>query len=94
MHMHSAASLRAAFRNSLRSSTGNPCVEVATDLVGATWHTSTRSQNSNQCVEVADLVRQHGFVAVRDSKDPAGPAVTVHPAAWQAFVTSGLLPGA
>ncbi|GAA3751016.1 hypothetical protein GCM10022225_39240 [Plantactinospora mayteni] len=28
-----------------------------------------------------------GVVAVRDSKDPAGPVLTFGPAAWRAFVT-------
>ncbi|WP_435871368.1 DUF397 domain-containing protein [Micromonospora echinaurantiaca] len=34
--------------------------------------------------EVADNLP--GLVAVRDSKDPAGPALTVDPAAWRAFI--------
>jgi hypothetical protein len=28
------------------------------------------------------------FVAVRDSKDPVGPALTFAPADWRAFITS------
>jgi hypothetical protein len=34
-------------------------------------------------VEVA--VNLPGVVAVRDSKDPAGPALTFTPAAWRTF---------
>lgn len=37
-----------------------------------------------ECVEVARNVP--GAVAVRDSKDLAGPVVTVSPVAWSAFV--------
>jgi hypothetical protein len=55
------------------------------DLTGARWHKSTRSgDNGGECVEVADNLA--GVVAVRDSKDPAGPVLTFSPAAWAGFV--------
>ncbi|WP_433346042.1 DUF397 domain-containing protein [Micromonospora sp. CA-111912] len=55
------------------------------DLTGARWRTSTRSSsNGGACVEVADNFP--GVVAVRDSKDPTGPALTFAPVAWRAFV--------
>lgn len=54
-----------------------------TDLTGAAWRTSTRSA-AGECVEVADNLP--GVVAVRDSKDRTGPALTFHPAGWAAFV--------
>ncbi|RAO12562.1 DUF397 domain-containing protein [Micromonospora noduli] len=55
------------------------------DLTGALWRKSTRSSsNGGDCVEVADNLP--GVVAVRDSKDPSGPALTFPPAAWAAFV--------
>ena len=55
------------------------------DLTGARWRKATRSSsNGGNCVEVADNLP--GVVAVRDSKDPAGPALTFEPAAWRAFV--------
>ncbi|KAB1158793.1 DUF397 domain-containing protein [Micromonospora sp. AMSO12t] len=55
------------------------------DLIGAQWRKSTRSSsNGGNCVEVADNLP--GVVGVRDSKDPAGPALTFTPAAWRAFV--------
>ncbi|MEO3776208.1 DUF397 domain-containing protein [Micromonospora sp. B11E3] len=58
-----------------------------TDLAGAAWRTSSRSNDQGLCVEVADnLVRTVGVVAVRDSKDPSGPALTVSPSGWAAFV--------
>jgi hypothetical protein len=55
------------------------------DLTGAQWRKAIRSSsNGGNCVEVADNLP--GVVAVRDSKDPAGPALTFGPAAWRAFV--------
>ncbi|MGC4773315.1 DUF397 domain-containing protein [Micromonospora sp. DT44] len=55
------------------------------DLTRATWRKSTRSAgNGGECVEVADNLP--GVVAVRDSKDPYGPALTFAPAAWATFV--------
>ncbi|MCG5439228.1 DUF397 domain-containing protein [Micromonospora foliorum] len=46
---------------------------------------STRSGASGgNCVEVASNLP--GVVAVRDSKDVTGPALTFAPAAWAAFV--------
>ncbi|MBW4705284.1 MULTISPECIES: DUF397 domain-containing protein [unclassified Micromonospora] len=54
------------------------------DLSGARWRKSTRSAgNGGECVEVADNLP--GIVAVRDSKDPAGPVLTFTPAAWTSF---------
>jgi Domain of unknown function (DUF397) len=43
------------------------------------WRKSSFSTANSECVEVA-----HGAeaVGVRDSKNPAGPALTVAPAAW------------
>jgi hypothetical protein len=59
------------------------------DLTGAVWHKSSRSNGTGgNCVEVAGNLP--GRVAVRDSKDPAGPALTFDPYAWRAFV--GTLP--
>ncbi|WP_306208983.1 DUF397 domain-containing protein [Actinoplanes sp. RD1] len=55
------------------------------DLSGARWHKSTRSgSNGGDCVEVADNLVD--VVAVRDSKDPDGPALVFPKTAWRAFV--------
>ena len=55
------------------------------ELTGARWRKSTRSNGQGgACVEVADNLP--GVVAVRDSKDPAGPALAFAPTAWRAFV--------
>jgi Domain of unknown function (DUF397) len=81
------------WRKSARSTAMGPnCVEVATNLVGACWNKSSRSGNTtDNCVEVANLVPEQGFVAVRDSKNPTGPALTFTPEAWADFAaaTSG-----
>jgi hypothetical protein len=56
------------------------------ELTGAVWRKSTRSGNGgSDCVEVARLP---GVVGVRDSKDPAGPALRIDPAGWSAFLTA------
>jgi hypothetical protein len=50
------------------------------------WFTSSYSQETgNNCVEVADLSRT-AQVAVRDSKDKAGPALLFPADAFTAFV--------
>ncbi|WP_327006856.1 DUF397 domain-containing protein [Dactylosporangium sp. NBC_01737] len=55
------------------------------DLTGAVWRKSTRSgSNGGNCVEVAGNLP--GVVAVRDSKDPDGPALTFEAATFVAFV--------
>jgi hypothetical protein len=49
----------------------------------ATWRKSSYSGQSGQCVEVAGTLPD--AVAVRDSKDPDGPALVLAPAAWRAL---------
>ncbi|BCJ39301.1 hypothetical protein Athai_68040 [Actinocatenispora thailandica] len=57
------------------------------DLTQAVWKKSTRSgSNGGACVEVARNLP--GIVAVRDSKDPNGPALVVASSAWSAFAAS------
>jgi hypothetical protein len=51
-------------------------------LARLAWRKSRHSGNNGGCIEVADLP---GAVAIRDSKDPAGPALVVDPRAWRAF---------
>jgi Domain of unknown function (DUF397) len=56
-----------------------------TDLSNELWFKSSYSNDSGACVEVARLT---AGVATRDSKDPAGPALTFSDEAWAAFVGS------
>jgi Domain of unknown function (DUF397) len=53
------------------------------NLSCARWRKSSYSADVTNCVEVADL--DH-VVAVRDSRDPTGPALTFSPAAWASFI--------
>ena len=58
------------------------------DLNHADWRKSSYSgTNGGNCVEVARNLPD--VVAVRDSKDPAGPVLVLTPADWEAF-TAGL----
>ncbi|WP_079125925.1 DUF397 domain-containing protein [Streptomyces sp. ERV7] len=77
---------RARWRKSSYSGDqGGSCVECAT-LHGAAWRKSSHSSDQGgDCIEVADLPHA---VAVRDSKNPDGPAITLSPAAFGAFVRS------
>jgi hypothetical protein len=51
-----------------------------------TWCKSSYSNGSGgACVEVATLA--DGYRAARDSKNPAGPALTVTATEWIAFTT-------
>jgi hypothetical protein len=56
-----------------------------TELNMLTWHKSTYSgwREDGNCVEVAFAPEA---VAMRDSKDPDGPALVVSPAAFARFV--------
>ncbi|PWR14575.1 DUF397 domain-containing protein [Micromonospora sicca] len=56
---------------------------TSVDLSGARWKKSSRSSGNGQCVEVAELV---DAVALRDSKDPTGPALLVGREGWMNFL--------
>jgi hypothetical protein len=61
------------------------------------WHKSSHSSADGQCVEVAPVA---GAIAVRDSKNLAGPELIFSRPAWVAFVeglkcvSGGTAPGA
>ncbi|RBQ16467.1 DUF397 domain-containing protein [Spongiactinospora rosea] len=60
-------------------------MEQQVSLDRAIWRKSTRStDNGGDCVEVATNLP--GLIAVRDSKDPTGPALTFTPAQWTTFL--------
>ncbi len=76
-------------KSSRSSSNGGNCVEVA-----VVWRKSSRSAgNGGDCVEVAGTART---VAVRDSKNPAGPKLAFNQHGWAAFtgnIKAGALDG-
>ncbi|MFD7835862.1 DUF397 domain-containing protein [Streptomyces sp. NPDC059761] len=72
-------------KSSYSGSSGGDCIECA-PLGTAAWRKASYSGNTGgECVEVA---AQPCLVAVRDSKRPEGPAFTVAPDAFAAFVRS------
>ncbi|MCX5390387.1 DUF397 domain-containing protein [Streptomyces sp. NBC_00094] len=61
-------------------------METNQNLAGARWRKSSYSgDNGGDCIEVADLT---AHIAVRDSKNPEGPAFRATPAAFAAFVSA------
>lgn len=54
------------------------------DLSKAIWVKSSLSGGGNNCVEVARNLPD--VVAVRDSKEPQGPALVFTKAEWAAFL--------
>lgn len=65
-------------------------VPSSTDLHGVRWLRSSYSTGANNCVETA-LPRTGpgaGLLAVRDSKDPSGPALLFSPESWAGFTAA------
>lgn len=56
----------------------------ACELAVSTWQKSRRSNPSGNCVELAAL--PGGQIAVRNSRDPNGPALIYTPAEIAAFI--------
>jgi hypothetical protein len=56
----------------------------STELHHLRWRKSSHSGSGDNCVEVASL--PGGGHAVRDSKDPGGPALMFTPDEWTAFI--------
>jgi Domain of unknown function (DUF397) len=56
----------------------------ASGLPGVVWHKSGHSNPNGSCLEVAEL--PGGAVAVRNSRDPGGPALIYTPAEITAFL--------
>lgn len=55
------------------------------DLSTANWRKSRRSEGGGaNCVEIAAAA---GSIAIRDSKDPHGPAHIIHPGAFRDLIT-------
>jgi hypothetical protein len=64
----------------------------APDLSRATWRKSSYSNGTGgSCVEIALLTRIAGHehdIAVRDSKDPHGPTLTLTARQWRDFTAA------
>lgn len=60
---------------------------MGNNIDNATWRKSSYSgSNGGGCVEVADNLTS--VIAVRDSKDPDGPVLTVRMDDWRAFTVA------
>ncbi|MET9442850.1 DUF397 domain-containing protein [Streptomyces sp. NPDC006610] len=71
-------------KSSYSGDQGGDCIECA-PTGPLTWHKSSHSSDQGgECLEVAETP---ATVAVRDSKNPVGPVLTLHPAAFSAFVS-------
>ncbi|KOG38615.1 DUF397 domain-containing protein [Streptomyces resistomycificus] len=65
-------------------------VTSSTDLRSPRWLRSSYSTGANNCVETARpaVGRWSGLLAVRDSKNPAGPALLFSPESWAGFTAA------
>ncbi|MEU6140995.1 DUF397 domain-containing protein [Streptomyces sp. NPDC047081] len=65
-------------------------VPSSTELHGVRWLRSSYSTGANNCVETAlpHSGPWAGLLAVRDSKDPAGPALLFSPESWAGFTAA------
>ncbi|MFI5677582.1 DUF397 domain-containing protein [Streptomyces cellulosae] len=65
-------------------------VASSNDLHDVCWLRSSYSTGANNCVETArpGTGSGAGLLAVRDSKDPAGPALLFSPESWAGFTAA------
>lgn len=71
-------------KSSYSGDQGGSCVECA-PLGPLAWRKSTYSgDQGGECLEIAET--PHTTLAVRDSKNPAGPHLTFAPAAFTTFI--------
>ncbi|MEV2227962.1 DUF397 domain-containing protein [Streptomyces phaeochromogenes] len=72
-------------KSSYSSDQGGECIECA-PIGPLAWRKSTYSSDQGgDCVEVADIPAP-ATIAIRDSKNPAGPILTLDPAAFSTFI--------
>ena len=70
-------------KSSYSGDQGGECVECA-PIGMLAWRKSTYSgDQGGNCLEVAET--PHATIAIRDSKTPAGPTLTLDPAAFTSF---------
>ena len=71
-------------KSSYSGDQGGECVECA-PIGMLAWRKSTYSgDQGGNCLEVAET--PHATIAIRDSKAPAGPTLTLDPAAFTSFI--------
>lgn len=65
-------------------------VPTTTELPEVRWLRSSYSTGANNCVETARLSAGPcaGLLAVRDSKNPDGPALLFSPESWAGFTAA------
>ncbi|MQY37172.1 hypothetical protein SRB17_51760 [Streptomyces sp. RB17] len=65
-------------------------VPASTDLHDVRWLRSSHSTGANNCVETARPRSGPGagLLAVRDSKNPAGPALLFSAESWAGFLST------
>ncbi|WP_435220268.1 DUF397 domain-containing protein [Streptomyces sp. Tue6028] len=71
-------------KSSYSGDQGGECLECAPTGTLAWRKASYSGDTGGSCVEIAET--PHATVAVRDSKNPAGPALAFGPAAFTGFV--------
>jgi hypothetical protein len=64
--------------------------DSSTDLHDVRWLRSSYSTGANNCVETARprTGPPAGLLAVRDSKNPSGPALLFSPGSWAEFTAA------
>ena len=72
-------------KSTYSSGEGGNCIEVARCSPAAWRKSSHSSGQGGQCVEVAGVA---GVIAVRDSKNPDGPALGFAPHEWRGFLAA------
>ncbi|WP_433368322.1 DUF397 domain-containing protein [Streptosporangium sp. CA-115845] len=61
--------------------------DLTQELHTTHWRKSTLSgDDASNCVEIANLSNNHR--AIRDSKNPTGPTLTLTPHQWTAFIAT------
>ncbi|KUF19762.1 MULTISPECIES: DUF397 domain-containing protein [Streptomyces] len=83
---HDFLALASWRKSSHSNSSGGECVEISHDFLdAAAWRKSSYSNpDGGQCLELTHDFE--GIVPIRDSKNPAGPALILSAPAWSTFL--------